>query len=206
MGAVYLAEDQSVGQQVAIKIVRTEDDDFADMFSEEEAIERFKQEARAIATLDHLHILPLYRYGEEMMFGSVRAYMVMQYRPEGSLSDWLRKRAGQKLGEHSSVSDPGTISPLPAGMPTNWPLSVTEAADYLQQASSALQYAHDHGIIHRDVKPANFLLRFDKNNAANITNAFLLLSDFGLAKFFSSGTATSYALGTPIYMAPEQFY
>jgi serine/threonine-protein kinase len=206
MGTVYLAEDQSVGQQVAIKIVRTEDDDFADMFSKEEAIERFKQEARAIATLDHLHILPLYRYGEEMVLDTVRAYMVMQYRPEGSLWDWLRKRAGQKPGEQPQISNPGTIAPLPAGLPTDWPLSVTEVADYLQQASSALQYAHDHGIVHRDVKPANFLLRFDSNHATNTTNAFLLLSDFGLAKFFASGTATSYALGTPMYMAPEQFY
>jgi serine/threonine-protein kinase len=206
MGTVYLAEDQSVGQQVAIKIVRTEYDDFADMFSKEEAVERFKQEARAIATLDHLHILPLYRYGEEKVSNTMRAYMVMQYRPEGSLWDWLRKRAGKKLGEQPQMSDPGIVAPLPAGLPTSWPLSVTEAADYLQQASSALQYAHDHGIVHRDVKPANFLLRFDSNYTTNTTKAFLLLSDFGLAKFFASGTATSFALGTPMYMAPEQFY
>jgi eukaryotic-like serine/threonine-protein kinase len=208
MGTVYLAEDQSVGQQVAIKIVRTEDDDFADLFSKEQAIERFKQEARAIATLDHLHILPLYRYGEEKMFDGVRAYMVMQYRPEGSLWDWLRKRAGQTASELSLANsiNASSMTSLPTGLPTNWPLSVTEAADYLQQASSALQYAHEHGIVHRDVKPANFLLRFDKNHATNTTNAFLLLSDFGLAKFFSTGSATSHVLGTPIYMAPEQFY
>lgn len=206
MGSVYLAEDQSVGQQVAIKIVRTEDSEFGDGFSREEAMGRFKQEARAIATLDHLHILPLYRYGEEEVLGGVQAYMVMQYRPEGSLWDWLRRRAGQKLGEPSQVSDAGVGTPLPAGLPTDWPLSITEAADYLQQASSALQYAHDRGIIHRDVKPANFLLRFDRNPATNTTSAFLLLSDFGLAKFFTSGTATNSTLGTPLYMAPEQFY
>jgi serine/threonine-protein kinase len=206
MGTVYLAEDQSVGQQVAIKIVRTEDDDFADMSKKEKAIGRFKHEARTIAALDHLHILPLYRYGEEKVLNSVRAYMVMQYRPEGSLWDWLRKRAGQALGEPSQISNPSTITPLPAGLPTNWPLSVTEVADYLQQASSALQYAHDHGIIHRDVKPANFLLRFDSNHVTNTTHAFLFLSDFGLAKFSSSSSATSHVLGTPMYMAPEQFY
>jgi serine/threonine protein kinase/WD40 repeat protein len=206
MGTVYLAEDQSVGQQVAIKIVRTEDDDFADMSKKEKAIERFKHEARTIAALDHLHILPLYRYGEEKVLNSVRAYMVMQYRPEGSLWDWLRKRAGQALGESSPISNSSTITPLPAGLPTNWPLSVTEVADYLQQASSALQYAHDHGIIHRDVKPANFLLRFDSNHVTNTTHAFLFLSDFGLAKFSSSSSATSHVLGTPMYMAPEQFY
>ncbi len=206
MGTVYLAEDQSVGQQVAIKIVRTEEDDLVDLFNKKEAIERFKQEARAIATLDHLHILPLYRYGEEKVRNSVQAYMVMQYRPEGSLWDWLKKRAGQLPDEQSQISNPGPTASLPAGLPTNWPLSVTEVADYLQQASSALQYAHNHGIIHRDVKPANFLLRFDCNHATNTTNVFLLLSDFGLAKFFSTGSATSHVLGTPMYMAPEQFY
>jgi serine/threonine-protein kinase len=206
MGTVYLAEDQSVGQQVAIKIVRTEGDDLVDLLNKKEAIERFRQEARAIATLDHLHILPLYRYDEEVVRNNVRAYMVMQYRPEGSLWDWLKKRAGQLLGEQSQISDPGPTASLPAGLPTNWPLSVTEVANYLQQASSALQYAHNHGIIHRDVKPANFLLRFDSNHATNTTSAFLLLSDFGLAKFFSTGSATSHVLGTPMYMAPEQFY
>ena len=108
MGTVYLAEDQSVGQQVAIKIVRTEDDDFANISKRERAIERFKQEARTIATLDHLHILPLYRYGEEKVFSSVRAYMVMQYRPEGSLWDWMRKRAEQTSGEQLQISNPGT--------------------------------------------------------------------------------------------------
>ena len=73
------------------------------------------------------------------------------------------------------------------------------------QATSALQYAHDHGIIHRDIKPANFLLRFDTNPTIGTCSAFLLLSDFGLAKFYSSSSATSSILGTPIYMAPEQF-
>ena len=71
---------------------------------------------------------------------------------------------------------------------------------YLRQAASALQYAHDRGIIHRDIKPANFLLRVYDGRTID-----LLLSDFGLAKFFASSSATSSILGTPTYMAPEQF-
>src|SRR5712692_8361782 len=85
MGTVYLAEDPAIGQQVAIKVVRTDPADFPDLSSATMAAERFKQEARAVASLDHLHILPLYRYGEEETSSGKRAYIIMQYRPEGSL-------------------------------------------------------------------------------------------------------------------------
>src|SRR6266699_5629183 len=193
MGAVYLAADSTIGQQVAIKIVRTDAADYPDIASAIRAAERFRQEARAVACLDHLHILPLYRYGEEETVSGARAYMVMQYRPEGSLWDWLRRRAGFATGQ-SLVPAPM----LPAGLNTAWPLSLEEGGEYLRQAASALQYAHDRGIVHRDIKPANFLLRFEEGQPV-----YLLLSDFGLAKFFASSSATSHIFGTPIYMAPE---
>ncbi len=197
MGAVYLAEDPSIGQQVAMKVIRADGDAYSDSQGEAWAADRFRLEARAVASLDHLHILPLYRYGEDEAPGGRRAYMVMQYRPEGSLWDWLRRRAGV-----SSAIAPA----LPEGLPSGWPLSLEEAADYLRQAASALQYAHDQGIVHRDIKPANFLLRFDQNSAGHTGHhAFLLLSDFGLAKFFSTSSATTQVFGTPTYMAPEQF-
>ncbi|WP_376794486.1 WD40 repeat domain-containing serine/threonine protein kinase [Thermogemmatispora sp.] len=192
MGTVYLAEDPMIGQQVAIKVVRAE---AGDLLEAEKALERFKQEARAVASLDHLHILPLYRYGEEETEQGRRAYMVMQYRPEGSLWDWLRRRSGQAAQQSLSRAPQ-----LPLGLPSAWPLSLSEAEDYLHQAASALQYAHDRGIVHRDIKPANFLLRVEAGPRVH-----LLLSDFGLAKFFSFSSATSHIFGTPLYMAPEQF-
>ncbi len=98
MGAVYLAEDPDIGQQVAIKLVRTDTSDFLDAVCAAAAAEHFKQEARAVASLDHLHILPLYRYGEEETSSGKRAYIIMQYCPEGSLWDWLRRRAGPVQG------------------------------------------------------------------------------------------------------------
>src|SRR5215470_17533120 len=189
MGAVYLAADSTIGQQVAIKIVRTDAADYPDIAAAIRAAERFKQEARAIASLDHLHILPLYRYGEEQTDTGQRAYMVMQYRPEGSLWDWVRQRAGQVLAESSgifSIRSPGTDIPVPQAsghksphsaphqphpyeaLAHTWPLDVYEAFEYLRQAASALQYAHDRGIVHRDIKPANFLLRVEEGQRVHL--------------------------------------
>ncbi len=196
MGSVYLATDSTVGQQVAVKLIRTELDGFTDSAAAQLALERFRQEASAVARLDHLHILQLNRYGEEQTAQGPRAFMIMQYRPEGSLWDWLRRRADFASGQQQP-----TQAEVSAGLPMNWPLGLEEATDYAQQAASALQYAHDRGIVHRDIKPANFLLRFDQHEK----RAHLLLGDFGLAKVFTGGSSTQTILGTPTYMAPEQF-
>ncbi|MGH2508669.1 MAG: serine/threonine-protein kinase, partial [Ktedonobacteraceae bacterium] len=196
MGSVYLANDPAIGQQVAVKVIRTELDAYTDSSAAQTALARFRQEARAVAGLDHLHILPLYRYGEEPTSSGQRAYMIMQYRPEGSLWDWLRRRADLTAGHIQPTQVERT-----AGLSVNWPLGLEEVTDYLQQAASALQYAHDRGIVHRDIKPANFLLRIDMHEKT----VHLLLSDFGLAKMFTASSATNTILGTPIYMAPEQF-
>ena len=200
MGTVYLAQDPAIGQQVAIKVVRTDPDSYTDMSAALSAAERFRQEARSVASMDHLHILPLYRYGEEKTSEGQRAYIIMQYRPEGSLWDWLRRRAELAFGRAVAQSSDTTPMNLPFLMSGTWPVGLSEAGEYARQAASALQYAHERGVIHRDVKPANFLLRVESGNTVH-----LLLSDFGLAKVFSSNSATSHVLGTPIYMAPEQF-
>ncbi len=79
------------------------------------------------------------------------------------------------------------------------PLPVQDAGGWLYQIASALDHAHAHGIIHRDLKPTNILLDGQGN-------AFL--SDFGIAKLdtqTSSFTVTGNVLGTPTYMAPEQW-
>ncbi len=80
----------------------------------------------------------------------------------------------------------------------NQPMPMRDALDLILQAAQALECAHQHNIVHRDVKPGNMLLRSD---------GFLLLSDFGIAKILeatSNLTRTGVGIGTPQYMSPEQ--
>src|SRR5258708_37581039 len=149
MGSVYLASDSAIDQQVAVKIIRTDMDSYTDSTSAQMALERFRQEARAVARLDHLHILPLYRYGEDETPQGPRAYMIMQYRPEGSLWDLLRRRADMAAG---NLQPPQ--AELSFWLPVHLPLGLEEVADYLQPASSARQYPHGTAIGHLDGQPA----------------------------------------------------
>jgi eukaryotic-like serine/threonine-protein kinase len=179
MGEVYLAEDTHIPRQVAVKVVRSEPSPYPNSESVQESERLFKREAKAIALLDHPNILPLYDYGEANAQGLIFTYLVMPYRPEGSLPNWLRKR-GQ-----------GALIP--------W----RDVVYIGEQASGALQHAHDHQIIHQDVKPSNFLIRERQDNEGRPD---LLLADFGIAKFASATSSVSHtSRGTPTYMAPEQW-
>src|SRR5438128_9098493 len=96
-------------------------------------------------------------------------YIVMEYVDGGTLKDRLKR-----------------------------PITVAEAVDYMIQAAEGLNCAHNNGIVHRDVKPANMLLRRD---------GYLLLSDFGIAKILEGTTnltRVGTGIGTPQYMSPEQ--
>ncbi|HEY7350418.1 MAG TPA: FHA domain-containing serine/threonine-protein kinase [Ktedonobacterales bacterium] len=80
----------------------------------------------------------------------------------------------------------------------NQPMPLRDAVDMVLQTCQALECAHQHNIVHRDIKPGNMLLRSDN---------FLLLSDFGIAKILEANTAltrTGVGIGTPQYMSPEQ--
>jgi len=180
MGEVYLAEDTRISRQIAIKVVRNETLPYSETDSTKEAKRLFLREAKAIATLNHPHILSLFDYGENNVNDNVLTYMVMPYCPNGSLATWLRLRSNS----------------------SSQPLIPQDVVQILLQAADALQYAHNQGIIHQDVKPQNFLIRGWRDS--NVPD--LVLSDFGLAKFISATSSTSQSIrGTPVYMAPEQW-
>src|SRR6266581_4376591 len=182
MGDVYLAEDRRVNRQVAIKVIQTKTSSYLDTSTAQDAIRLFQREVKAIANLDHPHILPFFDCGAGNFNGLSITYMVMPFRKEGSLLNWLRQHNPSKA------------------------LSPKYVAHFLHQAADALQYAHDQQIIHRDVKPSNFLIRSNNENA---DYPDLLLADFGLAKLGTMTSSVSRATrgnyGTPIYMAPEHW-
>jgi serine/threonine protein kinase len=178
MGGVYLAEDSRIGQQVAIKVIWAEQRFYPDTLDALESARLLRREARAISQLDHPRILPLYSYGETQIGNATLLYLVMPYRPEGSLVNWMRQQ-----------------------YPTR-PVPPKIVSHLIKQAAEALQVAHDHQIVHQDIKPSNFLIR-TQANTSHIPE--LLLADFGIAHIATSSTNTSQnSRGTPIYMAPEQ--
>ena len=178
MGEVFLMQDERVTRQVAIKVIRSENTSSLDSAAAANAARLFQREAKAIAALEHPNILPLYDFGEEISEGTTLSYMVMPFCADGSLATWLRQRIEN-------------------------PLSPQDIAYVIEQAAEGLQYAHDHDVIHLDVKPSNFLLRGNKKNPNHPT---LLLADFGIARSSTTVSNTSRTIrGTPTAMAPEQW-
>src|SRR5579871_5908519 len=129
--------------------------------------ERFLREAQAISKLSHPNILPLIEFGEQ----DNTLYLVMPLAREGTLRDLLRQRNG--------------------------PLALEEAIPLFAQLCDAVHYAHEEGIIHRDIKPQNVLLQ---------RRSHVLLTDFGIARVpaQSQVTRTGAGIGSIEYMAPEQ--
>lgn len=159
--AVYLAEKESAGIKVVLKVLRQ----IPDLTDDIDAFDRFLQEYELIADLEHPNIVKIYDLG----VSDDHAHIAMEYLSGGDLK--------QKMKEGISEQD---------------------AVDYLQQIASALAEVHKVGILHRDLKPGNIMLRDDGN---------IVLIDFGLAKRMRSNlkmTDQGEIFGTPYYMSPEQ--
>jgi serine/threonine protein kinase len=179
MGEVYLAQDTRIARQVAIKVIRNEALSYPHTEEAKSSHRLFEREMKAIAMLDHPNILPLYDFGEEHIAQSLLTYMVMPFRPEGSLAHWVDRHYQDR------------------SLPLQTLLSL------VRQAASALQHAHNAHVIHLDVKPSNFLIR-QQEQASDCPD--LLLTDFGISRFHTAtATASQSIRGTPLYMAPEQW-
>jgi tetratricopeptide (TPR) repeat protein len=134
---------------------------------------RFVFEAEAAALLEHPHIVQVIEVGEMGLL----CYLASRFVPGTTLAAWLRER--KERGQ---------------------PVPIRSAARLVATLSEAMHHAHERGILHCDLKPANVLL-------AEGPDLFPVITDFGLARLIgppSDLSQTGQVLGTPAYMAPEQ--
>jgi serine/threonine protein kinase len=169
MSTVYRAFDTVLERPVAIKLMHRE------IASDSDHLERFRREARSVAQLNHPHIVTVIDAGEEPSpdghdpHGGA-PYIVLEYVEGETLKDLIRREG---------------------------PLEIPQAIAYAIEIARALGAAHEHLIVHRDVKPQNVLIGVE--GGAKIT-------DFGIARMLTEEglTMAGRVLGTTDYVAPEQ--
>lgn len=180
MGVVYEGFDPQIERTVAIKTILPQQlggDDSQNVMA------RFKREAQAAGRLNHPGIVAVYDYGEEIadddrtMVAGVSsqepqrvAYIAMEFVQGRELRDYFE--ANERFG-------------LP------------EVARLMGLILDALAHAHAHGVVHRDMKPANLIV---------LPDGKVKIADFGIARVEKSElTQLGTIMGTPAYMSPEQF-
>ena len=149
MGDVWRGTDEVLGRTVAVKIL------LPALLDEPGFAERFRGEARTMATINHPGVVDIYDYGSDQQI----AYLVMEYVEGDALS--------------RTLSRVGRLTPA-------------RTMALVAQAADALHAAHEKGIVHRDVKPGNLLVR---------PNGTLVLTDFGIARSAVVGAAHRGRLG-----------
>ena len=172
MAIVYVARDLKHGRDVAVKVVRPE-------LAAALGRVRFLREIEIAARLRHPHIVPLYDSGEVPAGGE-------QAGTEPSLLYYVMPfEAGLSLRER---------------LTRDGPVPIQDVVLILEDVCEALAYAHQHGIVHRDIKPDNILL----------SGRHAMVTDFGVARAVTEASTeptlavTDLAFGTAAYMAPEQ--
>jgi serine/threonine protein kinase len=170
MGAVFKGFDVTLQRDVAIKVMHPH------IARQPNFQERFLQEARVAAKLDHPSIVRVYDFG----FTKSLLYIVMKFIPGANLEQMLHDLKAQG----------------------KW-LRMNEAVQIIRQVALALDYAHQQGVLHRDIKPGNIMIE-------PVTSDDLpyrpVITDLGLAKLAGGGVITmdGTSMGTPAYMSPEQ--
>ncbi|MCA9200819.1 MAG: protein kinase, partial [Planctomycetales bacterium] len=195
MGIVYEAVQLSLNRRVAVKVLP-----FAATMDTKQR-KRFHNEARAAATLDHPHIVPIYFVGQDR---GVHFY-AMQLIEGQSLAEVVQslryaRIAGQTYqmtSFRSGDADSSGSDSVRTNASSSTARQHKQIAELGIQAAEALHHAHQQGVIHRDVKPGNLLL--DQNGK-------LWVTDFGLARMETNDTLTAHGdiVGTAAYMSPEQ--
>ncbi|MCA0457950.1 MAG: protein kinase [Chloroflexi bacterium] len=172
MAAVYKATDIKLQRQVAIKIMHPH------LASQTSFQQRFLQEARAAAHLDHPNIVRVLSFNNT----ENNLFLVMELIIGGNLRQYVKR-----LHEDNKFVD------------------YQEAIEIIRQLADGVDYAHRQGMIHRDLKPDNVILKPDPDGER--LNYRPIVTDFGLAKLTSSGEnaiTDQQPIGTYPYMSPEQ--
>jgi serine/threonine protein kinase len=172
-GVVYRARQKSLNRIVALKVIAL------GQWATEPHVKRFRREAEAAARLNHPGIVPIYEVGER----DGGCYFSMGLVEGGQLDAVLE--SGRRGDTDSSRGE-------------REPMAIRSAVELIVKLARTVHYAHEHNILHRDIKPGNILL--DEKGEPHLT-------DFGLARLIeadSTVTRTREVMGTPSYMAPEQ--
>jgi eukaryotic-like serine/threonine-protein kinase len=168
MGAVFIGYQTTLKRQVAVKILPKS------LANSPKAQKMFRDEAETIGILNHPNIVPVYEMGETSDF----FFQIMQLIAGSDLRTIIVKARKHPV-------------------PTKRILPFSETIHYICQVLDALDYAHDEGVVHQDIKPANILIddRFKRP----------IVADFGIARtIWAEYSASTSLFGTPLYISPEQ--
>ena len=174
MGAVFKARDETLKRDVALKVMNPQ---FSRLPNFQE---RFLQEARTVARLSHPNIVQIFDFGQQVLDEVQQLFIVMEFIPGQNLSLALKEYRNR-----------------------NQPFPLLEAMEMMRQVALALEYAHQQGVLHRDLKPDNVILRSEP--MPNLPYR-PVITDLGLAKLTGGDVETQVGttMGTPAYMSPEQ--
>jgi len=182
MGIVYRARQADLDRIVALKVLQLDaglDASQSKQDDRNELIARFAREAQAAARLQHPNIIKIHEVGNQ----DGRHFFTMEYVEGGNLRDHVLAQE-KAAAERASGLSPG--------------VAIKNILGLVRQVCEAIHFAHENGVIHRDIKPQNILI--DAHGTPKVT-------DFGLAKSTDSQTHLTQSgavMGTPSYMAPEQ--